>query len=84
MHPGCPPGAWRRDSWHFQLASLNLQSIVDLGPLHTMCCTFPSRVRLTPLVVFSLPERAAANAARGAKHLVLLLLITPMKCFRLS
>ena len=27
---GCFPGAWRRGSWHFQVASLHLQSRMDL------------------------------------------------------
>ena len=27
---GCFPGAWRRGSWHFQVASLHLQSSMDL------------------------------------------------------
>ena len=55
---GCFPGAWRRGSWHFQVASLHLQSSTDL-----------LFVRLT--LIF-LPEQAlwAAYAARGAKRLV--------------
>ena len=28
---GCFPGAWRRGSWHFQVASLHLQSSMDLS-----------------------------------------------------
>ena len=32
--PGCFPGTWRRGSWHLQVASLHLQSIMDLCPLH--------------------------------------------------
>ena len=57
--PGCFPGAWRRGSWHFHVASLHLQSIIDLGPLHI-------------IFTFFLREQArrAANAARGAKRLV--------------
>ena len=27
---GCFPGAWRRGSWHFQVASLHLQSSMGL------------------------------------------------------
>ena len=42
--PGCP-GAWRRGSWHFQVASLHLQSIMDLCPLHI-------------IFLFFLPEQA--------------------------
>ena len=54
----CFPGAWRRGSWHFQVASLHLQSRMDL-PF----------VRFT---LFFLPKQAqrAAYAARGAKRLV--------------
>ena len=36
---GCFPRAWRRGSWHFHVASLHLQSIMNLCPLHTF---FPS------------------------------------------
>ena len=28
---GCFPGAWRRGSWHFQVASLHLQSSMDFS-----------------------------------------------------
>ena len=38
--PGCFPGAWRRRSWHFQVANWHLQSIIDLCPLHDFFC-FP-------------------------------------------
>ena len=31
---GCFAGAWRRGSWHFQVASLHLQLIMNLCPLH--------------------------------------------------
>ena len=55
---GCFPGAWRRGSSHFQVASLHLQSRMDI-----------LFVRFT---LFFLPEQAkrAAYAARGAKRLV--------------
>ena len=36
---GCFPGVWRRGSWHFQVASLHLLSIMNLCPRHTI---FPS------------------------------------------
>ena len=57
--PGCIPGAWQRGSWCFQVASLHLQSIMDLCPLHI-------------IFLFFLPEQAkrAADVARGAKRLV--------------
>ena len=63
---GCFPEAWRRGSWHFQVASLQevLQSSMDL-----------LSVRFTLLILF-LPEQAqrAAYAARGANRLVFLYL----------
>ena len=34
--PGCFPGTWRRDSWHFEVANLHLQLIMDLCPLHVL------------------------------------------------
>ena len=43
--PGCLPGAWRRGSWHYQIARLNLQSIMNLGTLpasHNCFASFPS------------------------------------------
>ena len=62
--PGCFPGAWRRCPWHFQVASLHLQSIMDLCPLHVI------------IFLFFLPEQAyrPADAARGAKRLVYIFL----------
>ena len=35
---GLFPGTWRRGSWHFQVVSVHLQSIMDLCPLHTHFC----------------------------------------------
>ena len=42
---GCFPGAWRRDSWNFQVASLHLLTIkhgYSLCPLHTIFASWAS------------------------------------------
>ena len=64
---GCFPGAWRRGSWHFEVASLHLQSIMNRCPLHTI---FPSYARVaggvcrprseTPCNMIHMPIRPAS------------------------
>ena len=54
---GCFPGAWRRGSWHFQVASFHLQTRMDLLFVRFTLCF--------------LLEQASREvyAARGAKRL---------------
>ena len=40
---GCFPGAWRRGSWHFQVASLHLQSSMDFSLSASHCFSFLSK-----------------------------------------
>ena len=53
---GCFPGAWRRGSWHFQVASLHLQSSMDLF--------------LSASHYFSFLSKRSGRRMRGAKRLV--------------
>ena len=44
---GCFPGAWRRGSWHFQVTSLHLQSIMDYGRQGLLTCVTPVLTSIT-------------------------------------
>ena len=65
-HLGCVPGAWRRGSWHFQVASLHVQSIMDLCPLHTIFSFLISLITVAGGVkrLVAITRRASNRATR--------------------